>query len=361
MSKLLYLILVSLFLFCSSQKQPQYLNNLRNLEEAQDEIALIGFDNLTLENPLIKFNTYFYLKNWNQTIDYINQTSIPETFNISSITTDINNKKNDITFVCKHDKTSSPLYCNSEGCKKSFINDPYSYYQQVIFICESYNYNLAQPKIINITTNFSDSDHNYIKSVSPFVKATKSNLYEMKGIEIFDQFTILNATLIEKKGNYFKIKLENDYKPNNNIQLILFNNGVKKIVKCTRGKYKDEYDQEKDYYYIEPTGINPEINGELQYAIVNCSTRNSKNYMMLDFGSNEGNSTLTPDRPFYKKSTGGLSTGGIIAVLIPCILVLLGIGALVYFLGMRKPPQAMTNAINNNTIGVASSENIVNK
>ena len=59
-----------------------------------------------------------------------------------------------------------------------------------------------------------------------------------------------------------------------------------------------------------------------------------------------------------KKSSGGLSAGGIVAIIIPCILVLLIAAGLAFFLG-RKPSINSDPNIGN-TIGVASSSNVVN-
>lgn len=60
-----------------------------------------------------------------------------------------------------------------------------------------------------------------------------------------------------------------------------------------------------------------------------------------------------------KSSSSGLSTGGIVAIVIPCIAVLLAVAGLAFILGNRtKPP--MQN-IENTTIGINSSATINNK
>ena len=58
-----------------------------------------------------------------------------------------------------------------------------------------------------------------------------------------------------------------------------------------------------------------------------------------------------------KKTSSGLSAGGIVGIIIPCILVLAVTAGLVFFLG-RKPPILPTQNIGN-TIGVTSSSDIV--
>ena len=59
------------------------------------------------------------------------------------------------------------------------------------------------------------------------------------------------------------------------------------------------------------------------------------------------------------KKKKGLSTGGIIAIIIPCMIVLIGAVALTFMLSRNQNPEP--KPINNNTIGIASSTNINEK
>ena len=335
-------ILMSLFLFCNSQNH-QNLNHLRKLE-TENEIILLGFDNYTysFEPKSLKFYTYFLLKNTNDDL------LLPTSFNIDTQITDEKNNRSTYMFNC------TPAKNENDDLPDNYIVYKYE--------CSNNTYNLRHPKKINITSNFTDSNFaGYINSTSPFVDAMKTNLVDLKGLEIFDNLGIFkNSTLVEHKGTYFKIKTDNKTKDSTlseNIQLILFSNNYKRYIKCRGYKGYDENEDEK--LFLETTGINPEVNGKLQYAIANYTKKGK--YYMLDFGENAGNSTISPEPTLYKKKKGGLSTGGIIAVLIPTILVLLGIAGLVYFLGNRTPIQPLPKVVNNNTIGVASSENIMNK
>ena len=333
-------ILMSLFLFCNSQNH-QNLNVLRKLETT-NEIILLGFDNYTysFEPKSIKFYTHFLLKNTNDVL-------LPTSFNIDAQITD--EKSNQSTYV---------FSCINKEPNMANLPNNYNGYK---YECSNTTYNLRYPKQINITSNFTDSNFvGYINSTSPFVDAMKTNLVDLKDLEIFDHLRILkNSALVQHKGTYFKIKSDDDQTiESENIQLILFSNNYKKYIKCRGYKGYDENEDKK--YFLETTGINPEVNGKLQYAIANYTKKKGK-YYMLDFGENAGNSTISPEPTLYKKKKGGLSTGGIIAVLIPTILVLLGIAGLVYFLGNRTPIQPLPKVVNNNTIGVASSENIMNK
>ena len=67
---------------------------------------------------------------------------------------------------------------------------------------------------------------------------------------------------------------------------------------------------------------------------------NDKQSVILDFADSVGNVNYSPINIFRdKKSSSGLSTGGIIAIVIPCIAVLLAIAGLTFIMGRRsKPP-----------------------
>jgi hypothetical protein len=62
---------------------------------------------------------------------------------------------------------------------------------------------------------------------------------------------------------------------------------------------------------------------------------------------------------YNSRKKKGLSTGGIIAIIIPCLIVLFGALALVFLL--KRNPNPEPKSINNNTIGIASSTNINEK
>ena len=65
-----------------------------------------------------------------------------------------------------------------------------------------------------------------------------------------------------------------------------------------------------------------------------------------------------PTNNIYRKKKSGLSTGGIIAIIIPCVLVLLAVAAVAFLLGRKAPEPPIQNI--NNTAGMNSSTNIVN-
>jgi hypothetical protein len=62
---------------------------------------------------------------------------------------------------------------------------------------------------------------------------------------------------------------------------------------------------------------------------------------------------------YNSRQKKGLSTGGIIAIIIPCLIVLFGALALVFLL--NRHPNREPKSINNNTIGISSTTNINEK
>ena len=88
--------------------------------------------------------------------------------------------------------------------------------------------------------------------------------------------------------------------------------------------------------------------------------KNGQNVYLLFSSSNSTEDDLVYDTPIkitYRKKWSGLSTGGIIAIIIPLELVLLAVVALAFF--VRKSPEPPSNNINN-VVEVNSSANIVN-
>jgi hypothetical protein len=87
---------------------------------------------------------------------------------------------------------------------------------------------------------------------------------------------------------------------------------------------------------------------------------NDNKSLILEFANGQGNPNFNSTEIVRRKSSSsGLSTGGIVAIVIPCIAVLLAVAGLAFILGNRtKPP--MEN-IENKTIGINSSAAINNK
>ena len=371
-----FIFLINILFIISYGQTTNNQNNLnlkRKLELDINETILIGFDNYREKregtNLTISFDTYYMIKhNSTDPNDFIKEI-FKDSFSLSSKITG-NSEPINMDFICNRDR-------KADIPNKLII---------IKYNCSTNLKSTFYPKRINLNLTSIDFSNN-IKNpnISPFAYSMQSNLINMKDIKIFDFFSythnfgfLENARIIQSKGNYFKIRGKlcyysyyyyscnydwDDYDQkfeSKNIKLILMNNELPATIQC-EGYYAKDKEDDENYYYLETTGINPEINGSLQYAIANFTKKN--NTIMLDF-QNYNDSWIYKSQQLFKKTSGGLSTGGIIAIIIPCILILLGTAALAYFL-IRKPSPIpsphLKNMANNNTIGVASSEAVVPK
>ena len=353
------------------------LKQPRKLVEYTNETVLLGFDNYTAHIPegyknyTLSFYTYFLFKNWDSSlinVIYLNS------FTITSKINDTNKNRFDKNFICEYNY-SRPAY---SGNNKQYYIVRYSCYSDLI---ES-----GIPKLINLTTDFENDiyiNNSALYKVSPSLEVFKKdllslNLKNVKMFEMSDNYDninninknentlysikiLANATILNKNQASFKIKGQKEQNggvDSNNIQLFTNSYGNPKKVPCV-GYYKTDTDDEY-YYFLESKGSNNLNNAELQYSVCNVTTKDD--IFILDFEESQ-NSTILPDKVESKRNSGGLSTGGIIAIVIPALIVLLGVGALAFFLSRKVSPSPppMKN-IANNTMGVvASSEAVVHK
>ena len=90
---------------------------------------------------------------------------------------------------------------------------------------------------------------------------------------------------------------------------------------------------------------------------------NDDNYIMLEFEGKDPDKVYTsPNKNevhYPIKSSGGLSTGGIIAIILPCVVALIAVAAVAFLLGRKTTVVPPVQNIGNNTIGISSSTNVV--
>jgi len=378
---ILLLSLLSAISFAQLSENGLPLNKLRKLESSSPETILLGYDqyNFTYDSSTkqsnCNFTVHFLLKNWNYTEDDIKNDAIIK-FNNITLKAIINYQGDDegkeAEFNCSkipEIDSKSEYYLDSDETQ----SNPYYHYYLVQFLCD---YNLTGrgiPKKINITTNFTNDiylNETQVSFVSSSAEALEKDLVSLKYTK---KFIILeNANFTTQSPNYFKIKADDlddyygDYYDSENIYLITTVNGSPKKILCSGKRDKDNSD-DKNYYFLQSKGSNNLAGANLSYALLNFTTGNYKKQhtmAILDFAENSknANGTILPPKVDYKKNSGGLSTGGICAIVIPAVLVLLGVGALVFFLSRRAVPSPPIKTIGNNTMGVvASSEAVVHQ
>ena len=355
------------------------LNNPRKLQSSDPETILLGYDDYNFNydsstrQSNFNFTIHFLLKNWDYNYSYINNNIEFKDITLKSI---INYQGTDegigTEFNCSQKDVNIEEIETSKDVEEIYKNgiswdSHYYQYYHAKFICD---YNLTGrgiPKKINITTNFTNEislNTSKVSYVTSSAEALEKDLVSLKN-EKKTRFIILeNANFTSQSPNSFKIKgnaLDDDY-DSENIYLITTVNGSPKKIPCSGKSDKDSSD-DKDYYFLQSKGSNNLGGANLSYALLNFTTRGNR-MAILEFADNQknANGTILPPKVDYKKKSGGLSTGGIIAIVIPAVLVLLGIGALAFFLSRRAVPSPPIKNIGNNTMGVvASSEAVVHQ
>ena len=382
---IVFLCLLVSMTFAQKSQNDLPINHLRKLDEKTRETILLGFDNYTpyipngYKNYTISFYTYFLAKNWNDTYfihNYFNN------FTLSSKINNTDKTQNYVNFKC--------IFYDY----KTIINYDYDSdkFDLVAYLCESSNYiDGGIPKLINFTHDFSEGIHlnNSEKdSVSSSFEVFKNDLMQFKNKTIFNKTNLFpgilrNATYVSKNPTSFKIRqgfseeeyyerfyenmryfvyenyiTDSSFYSSNNIQLLTNYYGKPKRIPCVGDFIKNKTD-DKTYYNLESKDLNYLTYTDLNYAIANITTQDR--IFIIDFQEGE-NSTILPEKEAFKKKSGGLSTGGIIAIVIPAVLILLGVGALAFFLSRRAVPPPPVKNIANNTMGVvASSEAVVHQ
>ena len=352
----LYMIFLT-FSYAQHPKQNLNLNRQRKLEEKTNETILLGFENYNFSAPYeyVYFDTLFYLKNWNdENISFIRYPLADMNFSIDAV---VNYEKRNETnkFTCRISNDRSvvlPFY--------DLGNDLYiSRYK-----CELNITGKGIPRKINIITNFTNKDINDVAKVSYVSSSAEALERELVSLKYHTNYFIVleNANFTSQSPNSFKIKAEDSGYESENIYLITTVNGSPKKIPCS-GKFDRDSSDDEEYYFLQSKGSNNLAGANLSYTLLNFTTKDNL-MAILDFAENSknANGTILPPKVDYKKQSGGLSTGGIIAIVIPSVAVLLGIGALAFFLSRRAVPPPPIKNITNNTMGVvASSEAVVHQ
>jgi len=356
-----------IFLFClifaisysQHSDQDSNLKSLRKLESGEETI-LIGFDNYnkTLINSNqdlnLTFNTYILLKNWNLSRINENEGIKLNNITINSSITYINETEftNDAKFECSYDNLYNFYSCSN--------GEPYCL---IKYICQFISNGTFFPKKINLVTDFLNNNSVNLNGTSISYESTSSQALKRDITKLnyeFGHFLILeNATFVSKSLDSFKIKGTEEFSHksiSNNIELITMVNGYPKKIPC-KG-YNEQYNEDDNtYFFLETNGKYNLPNTDLKYTIANYTIKNR--VLLLDF--KEGENTAFIEKKNVPSRSNGLSTGGIIAIIIPTCFVLLGVTALAFFLSRKPTTPSPIKNIGNNTIGVASTEAIIHQ
>ena len=213
---------------------------------------------------------------------------------------------------------------------------------------------------------FNDNDSKNKYTLSSLAHTTKDiSSQKEKENKNSELLNIANISLLEhanislKSGRHFVISgvLDDDGFESDDIKLIIANN-YKRDLSCT-GK-KDSYYTKK--YLLDCDTSISSIKTNLQNTFAYLEDNKDKGFI-INFDGSSNSSTIETNDYIPKKKSTGISTGGIIAIVIPCILLLLLAVGLVFSLRKRAPNPPLKELANNNTIGAvgASSEVVVNQ
>ena len=169
-----------------------------------------------------------------------------------------------------------------------------------------------------------------------------------------------DASFSSKSGRHFVVKgdLDSEY-ASDNIKLIVSKSTYGRELSC-KG-YKDSYYA----YSLDCDTSISSINADLQNAFAYLEDNDDKGFIInFEKSGNSTNSTIETNDYIPKKKSKGISTGGIVAIVIPCILLLLLAVGLVFSLRSRAPNPPLKELANtSNTVGPAgaSSEAVVHQ
>lgn len=329
----------------STQKHKNIIISAENLEllfktsATEQNAVLLGFDNYHIyDEDSYNLQTIFYLHL------YDNSSEIEEHKKIH-LYAHINHKDgkvNDEKIECSH--TSKRGNIATYEC---------IYYGDDIRTIEIYDEMTIGENEKNVTIpHTSYADYQLMEGINKYSGRSLHNLTDEN--EVF----LKNTKIVSSSANSFTAKgnLTNEkYLNVKNIKLFLMNDG--KGMNATCNTTKDlQKDTNCELFCTSGRTIDTDLNMTLGFMP-------NDEFLLVSFNKGVNSVVNHTNDPLghqhYSKKKGGLSTGGIIAIIIPCVLVLLGATALA-FAYKRNVPPTQGVALGNNTLGAAnSSTNVV--
>ena len=324
-------MLLSLFLIVSNYKNKKAKKFLKGFHFHKNHHPLRKLE--SSDNILIGFDKYFHNLT-EKTIEFYTKVKYPHKESIApKITIPVN-----ISFYKIKDAASQDVECEKAD--------------ECYDLCCTYRC-WASVQNINISkVKFNDKDNKY--SLTSLANATKdissqesNHLLDIKNISILN-----HSSIFRKSGNHFIIngELDSDYK-SDDIKLIISKNNYRRDLSC-----KGYIDRIKliAYYFLDCDTSDSSLNMDLQNSFAYLKDDKEKGFI-INFDHSDNSTVKTNDYISNKKSSG-LSTGGIIAIVIPCIILLLLIAGLAYFFIRRAPNPPLKELANtSNSIGPAGA------
>ena len=340
-------------------------NNLKFIPKEINKLRFLNGEN----NPiLIGFSDYKVNNGDNNNIQF-NTVIMPEGDKINNKT----NLKIPVTTFYRNEKEAS----NGEAeCKynRNVQDSNPEYPELYLFSCNISNKNDNISRV-NYSETFKINNNEELNmTLSTLARATKNDITSETSDRLSTAkiISLSNAGITKQSTNSFVIRgkeINSITGSNNlekyesqNIKLVSTKNGFKREIPC---EGKNSKDKDDEFYYFLSCKSYDTIDRDLNNSYCYFEKDKTKS-LLVQFGEN--NSTELYDYDYrYKKKSSGLSTGGIIAIIIPSIIVLLGVLGLAMALRNKSPTPPLRDMVNNNnnnnTVGVVgnSSEVVVHQ
>ena len=296
-----------------------------NSTELLPRILLLGYDNYDYSSNILSFFTYVRFFETNPLNTFIIIIQVYGNLRV------LQEKVENTTVTCKLISSTS--------------NDIYNYYGTSAVVGSITKVEIVQVPFTDKTSLAENMEKN--------LQNQKGNILSDKGFIVLDECSIStsinkNPIIICSVDSYTNSSLDNS-----ELKLHIINNNDKTLEVPAIIKKNDNGSVQIE---IEPIySLNSNLNKTL-----GTITNGENIYLVFNEGE-DSNLVYTPYNGVHisKRNTRGLSAGGIVAIILPCLAVLIAIGAVVFFLGKKNITSPLGN-IGNNTIGINSSTNALN-
>ena len=296
------------------------------------EKLLLGFDNYTYKNDLLSFLAHvryaeeYYAK---ETIHFIlNVTRILKLRNLEVVESDIVCNNTDIDSKC----TVCKYYCS-----------------------QNITGTLSNVEVILNKTEDGDI------ALSKYAEITGKSLQKQTGEIIGEDFIIISdCNITNETDKIITIKGNSDKKTNSsNINLYVIDNSNKTISVPGQLKFNNSDDKKVEIILNPQRSVVADIDKTIG-IIKDDKGKKTNIYLNFDKDAKSSVNFTSKGVASIRRNDKGMSGGAIVGIILPCFAALLGVTAVAYFYGKKKPDVPPSQNIVNNTIGVNSSTNIVN-
>lgn len=287
------------------------------------ENLLLGFDNYKYNNSVLSFLAHVKYYDPSDKKEIINVLLKVTKRNLRNLKDDENN------LICKLD--SCPNACQYD-CIGNMTG-----------------------ALSNVEVILNDSDITPTK----YALITGKNLQNQRENLIGNDFVIINdCNKTNETDQNISITGSSEGKfDNSTVTLYVITNNNKSIP--VQGQIKSN-DSKVEITLTPKRSVVADINNSIGVIKDNKGNINKTIFLQFDKDANSSINFTSPSFPSIRRNSRGMSAGAIVGIILPCFAVLLGVTAVAYFFGKKRPDLPPSQNIANNTIGVNSSTNIVN-